>query len=64
MTTPANNDEQPRPTIEELERMLASNEPLDIEVQPDGSIRAVLQGTAVKHEPRIITHKYAVAEYY
>ena len=33
--------ERPRPTIEELERMLASGEPLKIALQPDGSIRAV-----------------------
>lgn len=31
----------PRPTIEELERMLASGEPLKIQLQPDGSIKAV-----------------------
>ena len=31
----------PRPTIEELERILASNASLKIEIQPDGSIRAV-----------------------
>jgi len=30
-----------RPTIEELERMLASGEPLKIQLQPDGSIKAV-----------------------
>ena len=32
-----------RPTIEELEEILASDESLDIEVQPDGSIRTVPQ---------------------
>ena len=32
---------RPRPTIAELERILASNVPLDIEIQPDGSIRSV-----------------------
>jgi len=31
----------PRPTIEELERILASGERLKIALQPDGSIRAV-----------------------
>jgi len=31
----------PRPTIEELERMLASGEPLKIQLQPDGSLKAV-----------------------
>lgn len=35
-----------RPTIEELERMLASGEPLKIQLQPDGSIRAVRPVTA------------------
>ncbi len=35
-----------RPTIEELERMLASSEPLKIALQPDGSIRAVPDTTA------------------
>jgi hypothetical protein len=34
------------PTIEELERMLASGEPLKIALQPDGSIRAVPDTTA------------------
>ena len=33
--------EMPRPTIEELERILASGERLKIALQPDGSIRAV-----------------------
>lgn len=53
-----------KPTIEELERMLANNEPLDIEIQPDGSIRAVPEGTALKRDFKPMTHKYAVAEYY
>lgn len=58
------NEPNQRPTIEELERMLASNEPLDIEIQPDGSIRAVPEGTAKNADVKPITHKYAVAEYY
>lgn len=55
-----------RVTIEELETMLASKEPLDIEIQPDGSIRAVPKGTAVNADVKPITMKYAVAvaEYY
>lgn len=53
-----------RPTIEELERMLASNEPLDIEIQPDGSIKAVPTGTANNADVKPITAKYAMAEYY
>ncbi len=41
--------------------MLASNEPLDIKIQPDGSIRAVPKGTANNAEVKPITAKYAVA---
>lgn len=58
------SNERPRPTIEELEAILASGEKLDIEIMPDGSIRAVPEGTAQNAKPRVITHKYAVAEYY
>jgi hypothetical protein len=57
-------DERPRPTIEELERMLASKEELDIQLNPDGSISAVPKGTAVNAEVKPITFKQAVAEYY
>ena len=39
-----------QPTIEELQSILDSNEPLEIEVQENGSIRAVSLGTAVKRE--------------
>lgn len=53
-----------KPSIEELERMLSSGEPLDLEIQPDGSIRAVPEGAAKKSDFKPITHKYAVAEYY
>lgn len=53
-----------RPTIEELERILASGENPDIEIQPDGSIRAVPQGTANNADVKPITFKYAKAEYY
>lgn len=54
----------PKPTVEELERILASGEPLDIEIQPDGSIRSVPKGTAVNADVKPVTHKQAVAEYY
>jgi len=57
-------NEPQRPTIEELERLLASNEPLDIEIQPDGSIRSVPHGTAKNADVKPVTFKYAVAEYY
>lgn len=53
-----------RPTIEELERILASNEPLDIEIQPDGSIRSVTKGTANNADVKPITLKQAIAEHY
>ena len=35
--------ERPKPTIEELERILASGEKPAIEIQPDGSIKAIPQ---------------------
>lgn len=50
--------------------MLASKEPLDIEILPDGSIRAVPKGTARNAEinsgglVKLITAKYASHEYY
>lgn len=53
-----------KPTIEELERILSSGEQLDIEIQPDGSIRAVPKGTANNADVKPITFKYAKAEYY
>lgn len=54
----------PKVTIEELERILSSGERPDIEIQPDGSIRAVPAGTAVNADIKPITFKYAVAEYF
>ena len=51
-------------TIEALERILASDESPDIEIQPDGSIRAVPKGTANNADVKPITFKYAVAEFY
>lgn len=51
-------------TIEELEAILQSNAHPDIEIQPDGSILAVPKGTANNAEPKVITAKYATAEYY
>jgi len=53
-----------KPSIEELERILASGEPLDIEIQPDGSIKAVPEGRAHSADVKPITFKYAKAEYY
>ena len=41
-------------TIGELEALLASDEKLDIEIQPDGSIRAVPAGTANNAKPTIL----------
>lgn len=35
-----------KPTIEDLEDILSSGKEYDIEIQPDGSIRAVEKGTA------------------
>lgn len=58
------SNNQPKPSIEELERILASGEIPDIEIQPDGSIRAVPAGTAKDAKVKPITFKYAVAEYY
>lgn len=58
------SEERPKPTIEELEKILSSGEKPDIEIQPNGSIRAVPRGTAVNAKPLVITYKYAVAEYY
>ena len=44
--------EKPRPTIEELEGILASNELLDVIVQHDGSICAVpVQNTTPPQPP-------------
>lgn len=52
-----------RPTIEELERILASgDEP--IQINPDGSVSSVPKGAAVNADVKPITYKYAVAEYY
>jgi hypothetical protein len=38
----------PNITIEELEKMLASDEELTIELQPDGSIKSVNKDKAIK----------------
>jgi hypothetical protein len=56
--------EKPKPTIEELERILASGEPLDIEIQPDGSIKAVPKGTANNAHPQILELKHVAPTYY
>lgn len=57
-------DDKPLPTIAELEQILASETEEDIEIQPDGSLVTVPKGTAEKHEVKIITSKYAAAEFY
>lgn len=51
-------------TIEEIERILASGEPLDIEIQPDGSIKAVTKGTANNAEVKPLTIAHVAATYY
>jgi hypothetical protein len=51
-------------TIEELEAMLNSDEELDIEVQPDGSIVAVPKGLANNATPRVLTLKQALGDKY
>lgn len=51
-------------TIEELEAMLNSDEELEIEIQPDGSINAVPKGTARNAKPRILTFEKALGDDY
>lgn len=58
------SDPKPKPTIAELEAILNDPEERDIEIQPDGSIIAVPKGTANNATPKIITSKYANAEFY
>lgn len=58
------NADRPKPTIAELEAILNDPEEKEIEILPDGSIHAVPKGTKHDAEPRIITSKYAVAEFY
>jgi hypothetical protein len=41
----------PSVTISELEALMTSHEELDIEVMPDGSIRAVAKGSANNAKP-------------
>lgn len=57
-------DGKPLPTIAELEALLTDNQEMDIEIQPDGSIVSVEKGTAQNAEVKIITSKYAAAEFY
>lgn len=57
-------DGNPLPTIAEIEAILNDPEEKEIEILPDGSIHAVPKGTANNAKPRIITSKYAVAEFY
>lgn len=54
----------PKPTIAEIEAILSSPEAMEIEILPDGSIRAVPIGTKQDADPKIITSKYAAAEFY
>lgn len=58
------SDERPKPTIAELEAILASDEDLELEIQPNGEVRAVPRGTKNDATPTIITSKYAAAEFY
>jgi len=50
------------PTLEELQTILDSKEPLEIEVQEDGSIKAVPMGTAVKRTVKTVSLQDALAE--
>jgi hypothetical protein len=59
-----NQMNKPLPTIEELERILSSPEEKEIEILPDGSIHAVPKGTKQDAEVKVITSKYAAAEFY
>lgn len=52
------------PTIAELEAILADDSEQDLEIQPDGSIKAVPKGTAERTEFKPITMHYAAAEYF
>lgn len=52
------------PTIEELEKILASGEKPDIAILPDGSIRAVKAGTAKSSKVKVITIKQALSTSY
>lgn len=50
-------------TIEELERILSEPRDLDIEIQPDGSIRAVEKGTAKSHEVKVLSIEQVASSY-
>lgn len=54
----------PKPTIAELEAILASDGPLEIELLPDGSVHAVPYGTRndAKVEPLTLESALATAE--
>lgn len=56
--------ERRKTTIEELEAMLNSDEKLEIEIQPDGSIVAVPQGLANNATPKVLTMKQAFGDNY
>lgn len=50
-------------TIEELERLLASKEDLELEIQPDGSIKAVKKGTAQDAAPAVMDIRHLPSSY-
>jgi len=56
--------EQTKPTIAELEAILSDPSEMEIEILPDGSIRAVPKGEANNAEVKVITSKYAAQEFY
>lgn len=58
------DERKPLPTIAELEDILSSPEAREIEILPDGSIRAVPMGTKQDAEVKPLTAKYAAAEFY
>lgn len=51
-------------TIDELEALLNSEEELEIEIHPDGSIDAVPKGLANNATPRVFTLKEALGDSY
>lgn len=59
--------EKPHPTVSiaELEAILRGDcGPQEIEIMPNGEIRAVPFGTKQDAKPEVLTMKYAMAEYY
>lgn len=58
------SNDKPKPTIAELEAILNDPTEMDLEIMPNGEVRAVPKGTAEKHEVKVITSRYAVQEFY